>query len=401
MNESRADKTLRRNIGVYYACTVFTNVARTIPHAVLTVLLLSKGLSVPEIGRIQAVYNIAMVLSEFPSGVISDILSRKKVYALSLLVLIASYTLIIFAAGLAPIACAWFLYGVSSALDTGTLDAELINGIKKRKADSYLPRFMGRAQQAALIASVLGSGLGFVLYGKIGSGIYVVSVVLLVLSVFAVALRFKTEGTVRAAVRMTSTSVKNHIKDALTELKAIPVLAVLISLLSIMQIFFQTHYHFWQAACFERGISEKYFYVLYLAFQIIGIAAYRIKIAEFRLSRLLIHAFFSALALILLAFVKNNVLFLALYCFVCFEMTVLQFLSHFYFGKYVSLSYIGALTSLSSTVKRLTAFAVLLALSKAAAFIGLTYIFAAASAITLASVCAVYAAKSRLIFEGA
>ena len=128
-----ADKILKRNIGTYYLCVILTTISRTLPHAVLTVLLLNKGIKISEIGQIQALYNIAMVFSEFPSGVISDILSRKKVYTLSIVVLIISYFLVVFSAHYTLIALAWFLYGVSSALDTGTLDAEIINGIKNKK----------------------------------------------------------------------------------------------------------------------------------------------------------------------------------------------------------------------------------------------------------------------------
>ncbi|KXT64891.1 MFS transporter [Streptococcus lutetiensis] len=48
------------------------------PHSILTVILLAKGLSVSQILLIQSAYSIAIVLFELPSGLLADNHSRKK-----------------------------------------------------------------------------------------------------------------------------------------------------------------------------------------------------------------------------------------------------------------------------------------------------------------------------------
>jgi len=394
-----ADKILKRNIGTYYLCVILTTISRTLPHAVLTVLLLNKGIKISEIGQIQALYNIAMVFSEFPSGVISDILSRKKVYTLSIVVLIISYFLVVFSAHYTLIALAWFLYGVSSALDTGTLDTEIINGIKKQKDDHYLSAFMGRVQQTALVSSIAGSGIGFALYNIIGCNIYFISIALLLFSIFIVSFWFKTESKTTMETTFTVDGIKSHIKEAFQEIREFPVLLMLIILSSIMQVFFQTHYHFWQAICLERGISKNYFYILYVVFQLISIFAYKLKIAQFRIKHIIINVVLSIISVTAMFISKNNILFLILYSFLCFEMTVFMFLSSFYFGKYVSMKHISALTSLTSTINRLVSFVVLISISQLLAFTNLLYIFFANTVLTLAIISSIYLTGYIIIHE--
>lgn len=50
--------------------------AYSLPHSILTVILLAKGLSLSQILIIQSAYSIAIVLFEFPSGLLE--LFQKK-----------------------------------------------------------------------------------------------------------------------------------------------------------------------------------------------------------------------------------------------------------------------------------------------------------------------------------
>ncbi len=67
-----------KNINVYFISNFLMNFGRVIPHAVLTILLLSKGVSIIDIATIQSAYMLAIMLFEFPSGVLADTYSRKK-----------------------------------------------------------------------------------------------------------------------------------------------------------------------------------------------------------------------------------------------------------------------------------------------------------------------------------
>ena len=66
-----------------------------------------------------------MIIFEIPSGVMSDLYSRKKVYILSLLTLVVTFFLIIFSKSLFWLSVAYTIYGLANALETGTIDVVL------------------------------------------------------------------------------------------------------------------------------------------------------------------------------------------------------------------------------------------------------------------------------------
>ena len=70
-------KSITRNTFVYLLANFLVTVAYSMPHLILTVILLSKGLSLLQILIVQSAYSIAIVLFEFPSGLIADNYSRK------------------------------------------------------------------------------------------------------------------------------------------------------------------------------------------------------------------------------------------------------------------------------------------------------------------------------------
>lgn len=70
--------SIRRNTFVYLLANFLVIVAYSMPHSILTVILLAKRLSVSQILLIQSAYSIAIVLFELPSGLLADNHSWKK-----------------------------------------------------------------------------------------------------------------------------------------------------------------------------------------------------------------------------------------------------------------------------------------------------------------------------------
>ena len=89
-----------KNTKVYYISTFLLFLASTMPHSILTVLFLKKGLLMSQIVLMQSFFNLSMIIFEIPSKVILDLYSRKKVYILSLLTLVVTFFLIIFSKSL-------------------------------------------------------------------------------------------------------------------------------------------------------------------------------------------------------------------------------------------------------------------------------------------------------------
>lgn len=61
----------------YFGVSALATFARVLPQAVLTPILLAKGLQYDSIIWTQIVYMITLTLAEFPSGLLADRLSRK------------------------------------------------------------------------------------------------------------------------------------------------------------------------------------------------------------------------------------------------------------------------------------------------------------------------------------
>ena len=73
-------KQLHKNIKIFYLATTLTTLAASLPHAVLTVLLFAKGLSLTQIMLIQATYSLVILVSEYPSGLLADLYSKKVLF---------------------------------------------------------------------------------------------------------------------------------------------------------------------------------------------------------------------------------------------------------------------------------------------------------------------------------
>ncbi|MSE05555.1 MFS transporter, partial [Lactobacillus salivarius] len=134
--------SIRKNILYFYIAYVCMVIAIAFPHAVLTILLLKKGLSISQILIVQAAYSCAILISEYPSGVLADLYSKKRLFLVSKICLIAMFLIIIGSKSFIFMVLAWILYGISSALDSGTIDAEIINTLKQNNSANKVPKFI-------------------------------------------------------------------------------------------------------------------------------------------------------------------------------------------------------------------------------------------------------------------
>lgn len=117
-----------------YSLIVFLNSFSTgllIP--VLSLLFISKGASLSNISMIMGVYSLTVVLFELPTGIMADMLGRKKIYCLSLIISLLGFSVILIGNGMIFLCTGIILYGSSRALSSGSFDALFIN--------SYIDKF--------------------------------------------------------------------------------------------------------------------------------------------------------------------------------------------------------------------------------------------------------------------
>ena len=166
---------IKKQIFHYLFATFLVTVAYTLPHSILTVLLLEKGLSISQILIIQSAYSLAIILFEFPSGMLSDNWSRKYLYLSSRVLLIIMFLIVLISSNFYFLYLAWFIYGIAAAFESGTLDSYLINKLKRSSNDKLIESFISKDNKIQFASMIIGSGIGGILYFMIGIKIYIIA----------------------------------------------------------------------------------------------------------------------------------------------------------------------------------------------------------------------------------
>ena len=345
--------SIKRNTLVFLLSNFLVSVAYSLPHSILTVILLAKGLSLSQILIIQSAYSIAIVLFEFPSGLLADNYSRKNLYSLSKLFLIIMFLIVLFSNQFYLIFAAWFCYGIAAALDSGTLDAYIINQLKLAHHGAELRKFLALSNRLEIVGLLLGSSLGGILYHFIGINIYVLGTVFLVVSTLISFFFFK-ETTKSDSLQDSHVMIlKKQITDSFKELRKQPRLSLILIFDFLTQIFFQTHFQLWQSFFLSKGIDSQYFPFFYITFQVITLFSYSINIDGVKKYAGVLK--FSPLIVFLpLTFFLGKIeTFLTAYFIFVFVFYVIEFILNYQFNKMVSVENISSLISFKSTVSRI------------------------------------------------
>lgn len=345
--------SIKRNTLVFLLSNFLVSVAYSLPHSILTVILLAKGLSLSQILIIQSAYSIAIVLFEFPSGLLADNYSRKNLYSLSKLFLIIMFLIVLFSNQFYLIFAAWFCYGIAAALDSGTLDAYIINQLKLAHHGAELRKFLALSNRLEIVGLLLGSSLGGILYHFIGINIYVLGTVFLVVSTLISFFFFK-ETTKSDSLQDSHVMIlKKQITDSFKELRKQPRLSLILIFDFLTQIFFQTHFQLWQSFFLSKGIDSQYFPFFYITFQVITLFSYSINIDGVKKYTGVLK--FSPLIVFLpLTFFLGKIeIFLTAYFIFVFVFYVIEFILNYQFKKMVSVENISSLISFKSTVSRI------------------------------------------------
>lgn len=345
--------SIKRNTLVFLLSNFLVSVAYSLPHSILTVILLAKGLSLSQILIIQSAYSIAIVLFEFPSGLLADNYSRKNLYSLSKLFLIIMFLIVLFSNQFYLIFAAWFCYGIAAALDSGTLDAYIINQLKLAHHGAELRKFLALSKRLEIVGLLLGSSLGGILYHFIGINIYVLGTVFLAASTLISFFFFKETTKSDSLQDSHVMLLKKQITDSFKELRKQPRLSLILIFDFLTQIFFQTHFQLWQSFFLSKGIDSQYFPFFYITFQVITLFSYSINIDGVKKYAGVLK--FSPLIVFLpLTFFLGKIeIFLTAYFIFVFVFYVIEFILNYQFNKMVSVENISSLISFKSTVSRI------------------------------------------------
>lgn len=267
--------SLKKHLNSVYILSFFFNIARTLPHSILSLYLIQRGISVELIMLFQICYMVPIFILEFPSGILSDRIGRKSVYLISLLFLMLGFSLIGFSSFIFLIFIGQFFYGVSSALMTGTVESDLIirlrTEVDKEKLDKTFKNFQSTSQIFTYAGMMIGGVLGSVVFVYISNYIYLISislyfVVFLGSFLFLPSIKPEHKGIkIRNQILLFKNETKTFLKQKII------VLSIL--LICFLQFVLQPFFNWWQNIYVIKKIDPIYFGMIYSLFQLIGIVS--------------------------------------------------------------------------------------------------------------------------------
>lgn len=124
-------------------------------YAVYSLLFTAHGLSVGEVSSLFVVWSVTSFLCEVPSGAWADTVDRRLLLVLSALVYAAGFAAWMLFPHYLGFAAGFVLWGLSSAMMSGTFESLLYGELVARHAETQYPRIVGWAHSAAMTANLV------------------------------------------------------------------------------------------------------------------------------------------------------------------------------------------------------------------------------------------------------
>jgi len=125
----------------------------------------SNGLSMKDIMILQAVYSIAIVVLEVPSGYLADVIGRKKTLIIGAVFGILGFTTYNFSFGFMGFLVAEIILGIGQSCISGADSAMLYDSLLDRGEEKKYTRFEGRITAMGNVAEALAGIVGGLLVG--------------------------------------------------------------------------------------------------------------------------------------------------------------------------------------------------------------------------------------------
>ncbi|WP_230005285.1 MFS transporter [Microbacterium sp. Bi128] len=248
----------------YFGVSALATFARVLPQAVLTPILLDKGLQFDSIIWTQIVYMIVLSLAEFPSGTLADRFSRKRLYVLSILVFACAYGIVWLGEGLLTMCLAWGVYALGTALNTSTMDIHYAAVL--RDDERSFKRFFMLDHNVILVATIASAVATSVLYPLLGRGLYAVSI-----SFFVIAAAFGSLALPRTPI--VRELQEDEAPKFFASLRRDPWLVFVMLLFALTQLAFTPFFQMWQMVFLDAKLDADWFGLIFIAFQFINVAS--------------------------------------------------------------------------------------------------------------------------------
>ncbi len=134
-------------------------------EAFLVLFFLEKGLNFLEIGILYSIREIVTNILEIPTGLIADILGRRKTMIQSFVAYIISFLIFYFSSSFALFVVAMFFFSIGSAFRSGTHKAMIFEYLKIKGWENQKVHYYGHtrswSQMGSAISSLVAAGIVF------------------------------------------------------------------------------------------------------------------------------------------------------------------------------------------------------------------------------------------------
>lgn len=128
---------------------------------VLNLVLLNRGANLETLPLLYLVMAVTVMSLELPSGILADLLGRRKIFLLSCILNVLAFSLlIIIRSSLAGLMLVVIVYGIGRAFASGSIDALIIDQSVARNGHGFLPQVTARLAMIEGVALSLGSITG-------------------------------------------------------------------------------------------------------------------------------------------------------------------------------------------------------------------------------------------------
>lgn len=261
----------RRELLFYHMALALYEMGRTIPHAFVTMYFINLGINTTQISIAQMFFMIAITFFEIPSGILSDLFSKKKIYYISCCLISVTYLIYMKIDTMFYLCIAQFVYGLSMALQSGTIDSLIFNKLyefDKRKIENVTKSINFNTSCSMLIGSSLGA---YLYYNILDSQVFLIAILFFLLSLFFSMLIKEDIEECTKHHESCNILVYTQIIEGIQQIKYNTLIFYLIILISLLQLLLQPFYNYWQPLSVENGFSENALIVIYTAIQIMGI----------------------------------------------------------------------------------------------------------------------------------
>ena len=310
-------KLLKNNKFIYLLHSFIFQIGRTLPHAILVIFLVNKFQTNSSIVlALQLAFYGAIFCFEIPSGFLSDIFNRKKIFLTAIILMIIAFPLIGFSNWLWLVFVGQFLYGVADALSSGTIEISIL---EQYQNDQDVRKLLAQKRMTFFAAAIIGGGLGPILFDWINDYLYLVATFCFIVSLiicFFIIINEKAKNKEKSKIK---TQLKENIKLNFSYFKNKNYLLLFVAILAPIFIF-GVFYNYWPVFYQDQKLDSKWFGLIYIILQVIGlISAYLNQKIPSKKIVIILSAIFGCLIFILaLIFLKGWSFMIIFPCFLFF-----------------------------------------------------------------------------------